>query len=374
VEISAGSNTKDFDRGDKRRRVVTYAVFVFTENRELSRSHRDNPYCQGRKAPVAQKSLVVFALVLVAATVRAEPAGEDVVKFYQVFKKVPGELDASGLILGEKLRAAVALGNSDNIAQLKIGLMDVLLTVHRVKAETKSLKAISSTAGQELARAADAYLQQQEKTILESGPEIVRVAADVSATPDEKKTRLQAIIDRNRQGAAAVATPLTRALLAFAREHDLVGEPTVEFGDFIPPDKSCKVAMPDLTENRTSEINGIKNTYYLAEHKHGVFMLSYADIAPVEESGTARQKRLVDARIGVIKKLDLKIIKESAIVLAGKYPGMELEGTLPDKSLARMRLFIANGRLYQMWVVGAPTWALSAEATRFLTSLELLQS
>jgi hypothetical protein len=322
---------------------------------------------------VAHKSLVVFALVLVAATVRADPAGEEAVKFYQSLKTVPAELDASGSIFGEKLRAAVALGNPNNIAQLKISLMDVLLTVNRIKAETKSLKAISSAAGTELARAADAYLQQQEKTILESGPEIVRVAADASATPDEKKARLQTIIDRNRQGAAAVAPPLTRALMAFAREHDLVGEPTVEFWDFIPPDKSCKVAMPDLTENRTSEINGIKNTYYLAEHKHGVFMLSYADIAPLEESAASRQKRLDDARTGVVKKLDLKLNKESAIVLAGKYPGMELEGTLPDKSLARMRLFIANGRLYQMWVVGTPTWALSVEATRFLTSLELLR-
>jgi hypothetical protein len=321
---------------------------------------------------VARNSLVAFVLVFIAGTLRAQPAGGDAVAFYRTLKKVPVDLDASGLVFGEKLRVAVALGNADNIAQLKIGLMDVLLTVNRVRAEIKSLSKDPSPTGTELARAADAYLQQQEKTILESGPEIIRVAADASSTPEDKKNKLQTIIERNRQGAAAVATPLTRALIAFAREHDLVGEPTVEFWDFIPPDKSCKVAMPDLTENKTSEINGVKNTYYLAEHKHGVFMLSYADIAPTDESSAARQKRLDDARAGVIKKLDLKITKESPITLAGKHPGIELEGTLPDKSLARMRLFIVNGRLYQMWIVGNPTWARSGDATRFLTSLELL--
>jgi len=100
-------------------------------------------------------------------------------------------------------------------------------------------------------------------------------------------------------------------------------------------------------------------------------MLSYADIAAPDEDEAALQKRLEEARVGVINKLIMKGTKESAIAL-GKHPGKELEGVLPDQSVARIRLFIVNGRLYQMWVVGSPTWAGSAEATRFLTSLELI--
>jgi hypothetical protein len=309
-------------------------------------------------------------LLLLISAAWAEPAAETV-KFYQSLKKVPADLEASSLVFGAKVRAAVAAANADNVTQMKIALADVLLTLYQIKADSKQLPPAPSVSGKGLAGAVDNYLKQQEKTIVESGPEILKIAGDPALTSGEKASRLQAIVDRNRQGAAAVEGPLTRALMAFAQEHELAGEPTVEFREFMPPDKSCKVSMPDLTENKTSDIGGVKNTYYLAEHKNGVFMLSYADIAPANEDAAALQKRLDDARSGVIKKLDLKVTKEAALVLAGRHPGKELQGNLPDKSLARIRLFIVDGRLYQMWVVGNPTWADSAEATRFLKSLEL---
>jgi hypothetical protein len=256
---------------------------------------------------------------------------------------------------------------------MKIALMDVLITLHRIKEDARVLKVIPSASGKELQAAMDGYMRQQERTILETGPEIMRVAADGTLSTAEKRTQIGAIIDRNRQASAAVSAPFTKALLAFAAEHEIAGEPTVEFREFMPPDRCCKVDMPDITENKTNETGGTKNTYFLAEQKNGVFMLSYADIAPPGESAEACQRRLEEARNGVIQKITLKLSNEATIQLAGRYAGRELEGTLPDKSSARIRLFIANGRLYQMWVVGNPAWAASPEATRFLRSLEVLK-
>ena len=323
---------------------------------------------------MVQKSLlVIFVLVLSGSTSRAEPPGEEAVKFYQTLKRMPLAMDASGLTFGDKLRAAIALDNTDHIDDVKIAFMDVLLTLHRLKAERTALKVIPSVSGQELYGAMADYLKQREMTILESGTEIIRIAGDGALGADAKKAKIKELINGNHRGAAAVEASLARAFMAFAREHDLVGEPMVELHEFVPPDKSCKVSMPDLTENKTSEADGVKNTYYLAEHKHGVFMLSHADVAASGEDQEALQKRIEDARTGVINKLNLKVTKESSISLAGKYPGRELEGDLADKSFTRIRLFIVNGRLYQLWVVGTPAWAVSTEATRFLGSLELLK-
>jgi hypothetical protein len=322
---------------------------------------------------VAKKSLLIFVpMVLLPIVAWAQPADEEAVRYYQVLKKTPAAMESSSLTFGETLREAIALGNADSIAQMKIALTDVLLTLNRIKAETGALKVESSPSGLELYGAVENYLKQQEKTVVESGPEFIRIAADSALSAEDKRNRIQTIIERNRKGAAAVDAPFTRALMAFAREHDLAGEPTVEMRAFVPPDKSCKVLMPDLTENKTSVADGLTNTYYLAEHKNGVFMLSYADIAPAGEEAPALQRRLDEARTGVLSKLNMSLTKESALSLADKHPGRELEGALPDKTITRIRLFLVNGRLYQLWIVGKPAWAVSAEASRFLLSFELL--
>ena len=316
---------------------------------------------------------VFFGLVVIPSAAWADPPSPEIVKYYQLLKKAPADVNAAGLAFGEKLRDALAQPRPDNIAQMKIALVDILLAIHRTKAEINALKTIPSPAGKDLHDAVENYLQQQEKTIFDSAPEIIRIAADVALVPDVKKAKIQDIIEQNRKGAAAVEGPYTKAVLAFAREYDLVGEPMTEFRDFTPPDKSCKIQMPDLTENKTNEANGVKNSYFLAEHKHGLFMLSYADIAPAGEDTDMLQKRLDEARTGVVNKLSMKVNREAPVTLENKYPGREVEGELPDKTATRIRLFMVNGRLYQLWLVGTPTWIVSAEATRFLRSFELVK-
>ncbi len=314
---------------------------------------------------------VMFGLVFVATPVWADPPSQDPIKYYYQLKKAPADVNAAGLVFGEKLRDVLVQPKLDSIAHMKIALVDILVTIHRIKEEISALQVIPSPAGRELHDAVENYLKQQEKTIFDSAPEIIRIAADSALSGNVKKAKIQEIIEQNRKGAALVEGPYNQAVLAFAREYGLVGEPKSELREFIPPDKSCKVQMPDLTENKTSENNGIKNSYFLAEHKHGLFMLSYADIATPGEEPDMLQKRLDEARTGVVNKLNMKVTKETPISLENKHPGREIEGELPDHTVTRIRLYMVNGRLYQLWTVGSPVWMASGEAMRFLKSFEL---
>ena len=108
---------------------------------------------------MAQKSLLALVLILVPSSARAEPA-EETINFYQALKKVPTELEASSLVFGAKVRAAVALANADTISQMKIALADVLLTLHRIKADSKMLAAAPSLSGKGLAGAVDIVVDQ----------------------------------------------------------------------------------------------------------------------------------------------------------------------------------------------------------------------
>ncbi len=314
---------------------------------------------------------VLFGLVFMPTLGWADSPTQDVIKYYYQLKKAPADVNAAGMAFGEKLRDVLAQPKPDTIAQMKISLVDVLVTIHKIKGEIHTLQVVPSPAGKELHEAVENYLKQQERTIFDSAPEIIRVAADGTLSANDKKAKIRDLIEQNRKGAALVEGPYNRAVLAFAREYGLTGESVSDFKEFVPPDKSCKVQMPDLTENKTNDNNGIKNSYFLAEHKHGLFMLSYADIAPPGEDADMLQKRLDEARTGVVNKLNMKVTRETPTALENKYPGREFEGELPDKTGTRIRLYLVNGRLYQLWTVGSPVWTASGEATRFLRSFEL---
>jgi hypothetical protein len=319
---------------------------------------------------VSKHALVLSCLLVVLPyAARAQPAQEQAVNYYQTLNKAPEQIKAAGMAFGEKMGAVLVQANPENVSQMKGALVDLLLIIGRIKADSKALITFPSPAGKDLTEAVEHYLQQQEKAVTESGPEIIRIASDRALSVGDKRAKIGALAQQNRHAAAAVEAALSRALTVFAREYGLV-----ELHDFIPADGACKVQMPDITENKVQDIGGVKNSFYLYEDKIGVFMLSFADVTASPEDDAAAQKRLDEGRNGLIRKLGMKVTRETALALANKYPGRDLEGDLPDnKTVARIRLFMARGRLYQLWVVGPPSWAAAPEASRFLNSLELLK-
>jgi hypothetical protein len=61
------------------------------------------------------------------------------------------------------------------------------------------------------------------------------------------------------------------------------------------------------------------------------------------------------------------------ITLAGKYPGMEVDATVPKANgSARSRVYMVKGRLYQMLVLGENSFVDSADTGKFLDSLQII--
>ncbi len=68
------------------------------------------------------------------------------------------------------------------------------------------------------------------------------------------------------------------------------------------------------------------------------------------------------------------LVSTSRITLDGKHPGLEVRANLNEQpGIARSRIYLVEGRLYQLTVAGTEPRATSADADRFLNSLVVTQ-
>jgi hypothetical protein len=146
-----------------------------------------------------------------------------------------------------------------------------------------------------------------------------------------------------------------------------------EFKEFSPPNQGFKVQMPGKPKERTENLGGTKLTMYVIEQRNGAYMVGGVDLPIGEgESEEMIQERLNGSRDGALKNVGGTLISEKKITLSGKYPGREFSAKIPNKNgEIRTKIFVVGRRLYQMVVVGTPSWANSADATKFLNSFEL---
>ena len=145
-----------------------------------------------------------------------------------------------------------------------------------------------------------------------------------------------------------------------------------EFKEFTAPDGSCKVMIPGGNpKSKTQEVAGVTKNMFLYEEKNGGYWLAYSDRSGAAESDA---KILDDFRQSTLSSLNATLTSESKISLGEKkYSGREITANLPnDRGVVRARVFLANRRLYEMMIMGTSSWANSADATRFLDSLVLL--
>jgi hypothetical protein len=101
------------------------------------------------------------------------------------------------------------------------------------------------------------------------------------------------------------------------------------------------------------------------------YALSYIDLPiPAGEPKATIQKRLDGARDGMVRNLRGTLVSSSRITLQKKYPGRQVQATLPTaQQFLHGRVYLVGTRLYLILVSGPKEWATSAEATRFLDSL-----
>jgi hypothetical protein len=109
------------------------------------------------------------------------------------------------------------------------------------------------------------------------------------------------------------------------------------------------------------------------EQPNGRYVVAYLDLQTEPGEGAAMaQERLEKARDGAVSGVGGKVLADRPITLAGKYPGRDVTIELPGKDdLARDRMYLVNGRLYQVTATGRKWWVESADTRKFLDSFRL---
>lgn len=148
-----------------------------------------------------------------------------------------------------------------------------------------------------------------------------------------------------------------------------------QFQEFASADGRFKVQMPGTPTEKTETAAGTSMKTFVIEDKNGGYMVAFADLPiPAAESEQQLEMRLDGARDGALRNVNASLTKENRIKLNGKYPGRDIEATIPDKKGAlREKMYVVNQRLYQVLVIGNPSFVNSAAATKFLDSFALAQ-
>jgi predicted RNase H-like HicB family nuclease len=118
-----------------------------------------------------------------------------------------------------------------------------------------------------------------------------------------------------------------------------------------------------------------KQVQYVFGTDDGAYLVSYQDNPKLVEADEASaEEALKSAQEGLDKAFG-ELLSEKAIKLADRYPGRELEFEVKGEKggLYRARLYLVDGRLYQVVVVGTKEFATSKTAAAMLDSFALLR-
>jgi hypothetical protein len=145
------------------------------------------------------------------------------------------------------------------------------------------------------------------------------------------------------------------------------------FREFASAQGNFRVEIPGTPREETALAAGISFTIFHVEEREGAYGVAYADVPMVGGLSPELVNRALDsARDGMVANVKGKFLGESSIKLDGTYPGREIRGELPIKDGMMIgRLYLVKHRLYMVLVTGLSHWVQSANAKRFLDSLEV---
>ena len=139
-------------------------------------------------------------------------------------------------------------------------------------------------------------------------------------------------------------------------------------------DDKFKVQLPTAPEASTQKMPaGPPLKVYKANGSAGVYLVATLEIPEAtNEPDDKLQTRLDAGRDQGVQNAKGKLLQETRIRLAPKYPGREILVELPaTKEMLRGRLYLVEGRLYQLILVGSAEFINSPSAGKFLGSLNL---
>jgi hypothetical protein len=192
-----------------------------------------------------------------------------------------------------------------------------------------------------------------------------------AAPPRPTRHKNQLLGHKVISGGFALAIAVSLALIAYdASKKTTHSEP---FQEFTSAQGNFRVEIPGTPRRETALAAGISFTIFHVEEREGAYGVAYADVPMVGGLSPEQIKRALDsARDGMVANVKGKFLGESSIKLDGAYLGREIRAELPTKDGMMIgRLYVVKHRLYMVLVTGLSHWVQSANAKRFLDSLEV---
>jgi hypothetical protein len=144
-----------------------------------------------------------------------------------------------------------------------------------------------------------------------------------------------------------------------------------ELKPFAPKGEGFQVAMPGDPKLIEQDVMGLKLKMWIYEKGDGGYAVAITDIGKFPEEEI--EMRLDGARDGAVKNVGGKLIKETKVMLDKKYPGRQIDVSLPQgDAMIRQRFYIADGRLYQVMSIGKKDWVETKESAAMLDSLKIV--
>jgi hypothetical protein len=201
--------------------------------------------------------------------------------------------------------------------------------------------------------------------------ELDRKREEMKAKAEQRRAEMKADLERRaaeRKAAKAEASVANRAAGPKARPNSFDEKSKL----FRCPDGRFTVTLPANPKKQELSVHGKRTTMFINQDRNGVHMVAYADLPiPAIESSEKIRERLDGARDGMLQNVKAKLTGESSVTLQGKYPGREVQAEIPNVSgVIRARIFLVNGRLYQVATIGNSEWVNSTESTTLLGSLQ----
>jgi hypothetical protein len=133
-----------------------------------------------------------------------------------------------------------------------------------------------------------------------------------------------------------------------------------------------RVLLPAEPEMMTQKLpNGVPVKMYLSRSANALYIVATVDLPETtNEAEEKLQDRLDAARDLAVQNAKGKLLKETRIKMAAKQAGREIVIELPSgQGVVRSRMHLADGRMYQMMIVGSQEAVQAAAAVKFLDSL-----
>jgi hypothetical protein len=148
------------------------------------------------------------------------------------------------------------------------------------------------------------------------------------------------------------------------------------FNEYTSTEGRFTVRVPGTPQVTRKEIPGATVFMATVEQPSGRYVVGWMDIQPKPDEGEAPVwVSLGNARDSAVRSVGGTLLFDHKITLGGKkYPGFDLLIELPGKEdRTRDRMYLVNGRLYQVIASGRKWWVESSDTQKFLDSFRLVE-